>query len=495
MRKTPLLHFPRTRNVTAKLAGLVFLSAVGLLHSAMVIAQTPSAKAEPLVLESAARDDGAALVADAPPVPINAQPVVRILGDAVDPQLPFLGVDTERGDRVKHNLLRSPLHLELRSREGTTTATNALPCVVERGDRVVRYRIAIAPDATLIWEIATSQGQWQMKLKREGAATPRFAGVDIVLPLDPRTCATSIVAGQWSKDERFALPAIMSAPDLGQFHVTIQGDEKAEGSFIGQRGIFVGGEHGYWMNIAFHLSMPDERGVSLNFTPLILPTPANVDPELWRQARRGWFNLYQLSSKWPRPGGARGAPAGLIANNVLSDPVSSLLWYHGDQALLMPELAPGVRATDVLRHTIEFWLYDAIEPDGQVWYVAAEKYQMMDANPAILIAAWCYVDATGDLEWAKKHLPRLELIADYLAKRDIDDDGLVESVQSGNAGEKTRLGDTSIDTIASGHKNAWVNALVFRAWRCLADIERKVDRAEAAQHYQTLSDKLRAAYA
>lgn len=443
-------------------------------------------------LACAARDQTEPVATSSLPIPADAKPSVRILAGSTHPQLPFLGVDTERGDRVRHNLLRAPIHLKLLRNDGTNVDANTLPCTAERTNHSIRYKIVVSSDLTLNCEVAVGQGQWHMKFATSNTGRSPFSNIDVVFPLDPKTCATSIIAGEWSKEQRFALPAILSAPDLGQFYVTSEGPGKTDGSFIGQRGAYVGGPN--WIDLTFRVPFPSEQSQSLEFAPLVLPTPKGIEPERWRQARRGWFNLFQLASRWQRRGGARGAPAGIIANNVLSDPVSSLLWFHGDQALLLPELAPGVRATDVLRHTIEFWLNDAIEPDGQVWYVAAQKHQMMDANPAVLIAAWCYVEATGDLDWATKHRPRLELVADYLAKRDIDHDGLVESVQTGNAGANAFPGDTSIDTIYSGHKNAWVNALAFRAWRCLADIEQKLKRPDAAERYRSLSNKLRAAF-
>jgi hypothetical protein len=478
----------------------------GIVHAAIISSQftstlrafentadKSSSKHEPLVLKSTASDESAPVATNPPAVPGNANPAVRIVADAATPQLAFLGVDTERGERVAHNILRAPIHLLLRGDAGATTPLDELPCVVEHDDWSVRYRIKVADDVTLVWKISTGQGQFRMSFHKLGAGKSRFTGVDLVLPLEPKTCATSIISGQWFKNEEFALPAILSAPDLGQLYVNSHDNIKVDGSFVGERGSFFGRPNS--LDLTFRVGLTTDRGGWIDFSPLVLPTPKGIDQKLWRQARRGWFNMFQLSSHWQRPGNARGAPAGIIANNVLSDPVSSLLWFHGDQALLLPELAPGVRATDVLRHTIEFWLNEAVEPDGQVWYVAGQKYQMMDANPAVLIAAWCYVEATGDHKWAEKNLPRLELIADYLAGRDIDHDGLCESVQSGNAGANAFPGDTSIDTIFSGHKNAWVNALVFRAWRCLADIETKLHRSAVADRYRALSDKLRTAYA
>ena len=80
-----------------------------------------------------------------------------------------------------------------------------------------------------------------------------------------------------------------------------------------------------------------------------------------------------------------------------------------------------------------------------------------------------------------------------MEQRDVDGDGLIESEQSGNRGTGA-FGDTAWDTYSSGHKNAYVNALAYRAWRGLAALETKLGRAPQAAHYAALAEKLRAAF-
>jgi hypothetical protein len=118
---------------------------------------------------------------------------------------------------------------------------------------------------------------------------------------------------------------------------------------------------------------------------------------------------------------------------------------------------------------------------------------MMDSNPSVLIGAWCYVEASGDRPWLAARIDRLEFISRYTEKRDVDGDGLVESHQSGNRGTHT-FGDTAWDTYSSGHKNAYVNALVYRALRSMADLESQLGRKEKQAHYARLADRLKAVY-
>ncbi|MCR4414643.1 MAG: hypothetical protein NUV77_19675, partial [Thermoguttaceae bacterium] len=240
-------------------------------------------------------------------------------------------------------------------------------------------------------------------------------------------------------------------------------------------------------------------GVSdtLEFSPHVLLPPAGLaDVSLWAQARRGWFNIWQPSARWGDQGNPFSAPPGMLANNVISDPASCSLWFYADQAFWTPEVAPGVSVMPLVRRTIEFWLSGSrLRPTGEVvcyW----DYLNFLDANAGPLIAAWDYVEATGDREWLGKHLQKLERIADFLAKRDVDNDGLVEATQSGNRGALKQPARSCAwwDALNCGHKDAYCNALIYRAWRCLADLEKKVGRGEQQARYTQLADRLKAAY-
>lgn len=177
-----------------------------------------------------------------------------------------------------------------------------------------------------------------------------------------------------------------------------------------------------------------DKSCELQLTPVQLPAPKLLkDAALWRTVRRAWLNVFQPSAQWGDQGNPFSAPAGILANNVISDPVSCLISLYGDAALLMPEIAPGISVAPLVRRTVDWWLDARTRPSGEV--VAYWNHgDMLDANASPLIAAWDYVEATRDTDWLKKRIARLEVIADYLAQRDTDDDGLVESTHSGKAG-------------------------------------------------------------
>jgi len=87
-------------------------------------------------------------------------------------------------------------------------------------------------------------------------------------------------------------------------------------------------------------------------------------------------------------------------------------------------------------------------------------------------------------------------VADFLARRDVDGDGFVEATQSGNRGALVQPNRSCAwwDALNCGHKDGYTNALIYRAWRSLAALKRKVGRPEKAAEYARLADRLKAVY-
>jgi len=261
-----------------------------------------------------------------------------------------------------------------------------------------------------------------------------------------------------------------------------------------------------YVTVTFDLPVPrSDSAVNLRFAPVVLPMPDGYkDEKRWKAARRGWFNMIQQSCG--ASGGGKEV-VGVWANNVLSDPVSSVLYMLGDATLLVPDLAPGVSMPPILRRAVDYWIDYKTNRDGLVAYTAGgtpgsedetephDTQNVMDANPAVLIGAWCYVKASGDMDWLNRRIESLEFLSRYMEKRDKDGDGLIESKQSGNSGSRPpRDPDCAWDCYTTGHKNAYVNTLAYRAWQGLADLERRLGRAEQAKHYQQLAEQLKVSF-
>ena len=374
--------------------------------------------------------------------------------------LSFLSWDTEGGNRATQNLLRAGAALD--TEPGWEVRWTAQPA----GDTLnLRFECLEIPAAL--------------------SSRPRLR-----LPFDPRVTPVTVLPADWDEEGYLYLPAIVSAPDFGQMLLSCAPGEGVRGTLRGSRA-----EKTVDLFLDLPLTKPGDI-CELRLSPTYLPAPAPLeDTALWMLARRGWFGAFQCSAEWGDPGHAFSAPAGMLANNVISDPASCSLWFYADQAFFTPELAPGISAMALVRRTLDWWLEHKILPDGEMicyW----DKKNFLDANAGPIVAAWDYVESTGDLDWLRRQLSRIELLADYLARRDTDGDGLVEAHQSGNYGTLQQPGRSCAwwDALNCGHKDSYTNALTYRAWRCLADLEAKLGRTEQQSRYTTLAERLKAAY-
>lgn len=411
-----------------------------------------------------------------------------------------LGWDTEGTNRAGINLLKAPV--ELRMIKGNNVLNP--PASVETPDAgTVRYRFSLTEEKQIAWEITVQPDALRMQVSSDGDIAKEVDSLELVFPFEPATAVTCVISSNWTADGKFTVPAILSAPDLGQMLMAHTGQPDLKGRIEGSRSE-------RWVTVALELPI-SPQGVSscVEFTPVLLPIPAGfADEQLWKAARRGWFNLIQLSCG--ASGGSKNV-IGVWANNVLSDPVSSVLYMLVDATLVAPELAPGVSMPPILRRTVEYWIDHKTNEDGLIAYTArgtagreaasekegdpSQNQNVMDSNPSVLIGAWGYVKVSGDVEWLKGRIKDLEFISGYMERRDIDGDGLIESKQSGNSGSRPpRNPDCAWDCYTTGHKNAYVNTLAYRAWRGLAELENRLGRSEQGRRYQQKADQLRAAF-
>ncbi|MBZ5563663.1 MAG: hypothetical protein LAP13_14735 [Acidobacteriia bacterium] len=408
--------------------------------------------------------------------------VLRVEADAQRALVPVLSWDTEGGGRARTNLLRaqSPLNLRLRV-GGAWRSSQDFPVRKEAFAREgSRFHLTVAPGREFLWEIMPEANRLTMTVSRQGSGDAAAESLEMVFPFDPQVTPTTALPSAWSEDGKLVLPAVLSAPDFGQMLLS-------ETTHHGLRGRLEGNRQRHTVDLVLELpALRSGETCALELNPLSLPPPTGLkDTALWAQARRGWFNIWQLS-----------ASAGVLANNVISDPVSFSLWFHADLALWVPVVAPGISAMAQVKRSLEWWLDKRTRPSGEVigyWDLG----NFLDANPSLLIAAWDYVEATGDRDWLARRIERLEFVADFLARRDVDGDGLVEATQTGNRGTLRQPGRSCnwFDALNCGHKDGYTNALTYRAWRCLAELESLVARRKQQALYSRLADRLKAAYA
>jgi len=406
------------------------------------------------------------------------------------PGFSFLSWDTEGNVQTKLNLLRDGAGATFQV-ETNGKWVDGGPFVVGTNAADGSVDLGAGGKAALRWTARTNGSGMVWSLANKGSSGT-ISRIRITLPFNPRMAATTVLPSRWLPPDGFALPAVLSAADFGQLLIRQSGTPAVTGRFTGSRPKGV-------IDVAFEIPVPPAgETITLEFSPWQLPLPKGVDEATWKSIRRGWWNVYEPCvfgeglACFPT---AEKAPAGVLANNPISDPVSCLYAFIADHALLVNELAPGISAEYILRHSVEWWLDRRTDAAGTV-VGYAEIRDMLDAPPSILVAAWACTELSGDPQWAAARIAQLEKIAEYLASRDVDHDGILESPKSGNANtlHNPERGATAWDTINSGHKEMYVNTLAYRAFCCMADLEKRLKRTDKAERYAGLAGKLREAF-
>lgn len=436
----------------------------------------------------------------------TAEPVIKIAADAGAGGLSFLSWDTEGGSKAATNLLRtrSAVRVQRLSDGASGGGWQDVKAALRSGASGEGLTILDldAGGAALEWRIETphdAAGSFRSVLSVRDSGPDAPASLRLLFPFDPKVTPTTVLPAAWLDDGTFRLPAVVNAPDWGPMLLTEARGRTLVGRLEGSRTA---------KSVDLTLDLPPlstAEPVTLTFAPLLLPPPPGLPAAslpLWRAARRGWLNALQPCSRWGEQDKPFSAPPGILGNNVISDPASVSVWFYADQAFFLPDIAPGISVMPLVRRTVDYWLDKRMRrdaagrPTGEItgyWDYGG----FLDANASPLIAAWDYVESTGDLTWLALRIDRLELVADFLAGRDIDADGLVEATQSGepNALQQPNRSCAWWDALNCGHKDGYTNALIYRAWRSLADLERKLRRGEKAARFDRLADRLRAAYA
>ena len=427
-----------------------------------------------------------------PPLTVSdVKGAVRVEVDGSRPLISFLSWDTEGGNRVKTNLLRAKTSVGVRvSGNGQAQAARPAISTEATGAQDWRFIVSVSPESKIVAEVHAAGDRFSIRVAAAAGTKGRMPAMELVFPFDPRVTATTVLASEWKEDGTLRLPGIISAPDYGQMLVS-------DPLHRGLHARLEGSRDQQFVDLIIELpGLAAGETYNLEFGPARLDPPEGLeDVGMWQRARRGWFNVWQPSARWGEQDRPHSAPAGLLSNNVISDPVSFVLAFYADFALWTPLLPGGISAAAHVRSTLDWWIGHRMLPSGEVigyWDVA----NFLDANPSLLIAAWDYVEATGDKQWLAGRIERLEFLADFLAGRDIDHDGMVEATQSGNYGTLRDPARSSCwwDALNTGYKDGYSNALIYRAWRCLAELERQLGRSAPQQRYSQLADRLKAVY-
>jgi len=381
----------------------------------------------------------------------------------------FMSWDTEGGERFEQNLLRADAPFR--------TAVN-VDGSWQEAPAVLRFQCTDAP------------GGFDLTATPSLALPPGARAIRLVFAFDPAITPTTILPAEFGDDSAMLCPLIVSAPDFGQMLVRPAGTQRVATWLTGSRK-----PKGLEWTVEIPWN-PETPSATLEFRAAYLPQPPGLlDGARWETARRGWFNAFNLTSQWGDQNARFSAPAGILGNNVLSDPASVSVWMYADMMLFVPELPGGLSTGPYLRRTLDHWLDNRMRPDGNV--IGYWDYDtFIDSVPSLLISAWDYVEATRDTAWLERRMAALERAAAYALSRDVDQDGLIEAIPSGNRGSLVQSNRSScwFDAINFGWKDAYANALMYRAFCCFADLHARLERTERRAFWLDRALRLKEAY-
>ena len=421
----------------------------------------------------------------------------------------YFGLDSEETGRENTNLLSGPVmptwtEADTSSAQWLSTEKDGWICSIPRR----------SGKGSVTWTIRQEEEDLVWKLEYAGEGT--VENVRIALPINALLAAAVLIPAGLDPSNRGLGPWLLIAPDFG--HLLVEAE-----SPVAWFGINDGVRGGSSTNAPREGVDPQLRGqawldavklpaykpgklflqfaseaplgpghlVTLRFRPQELSMPEGIPAHTWKRIRRAYLTHWQPCGTWCGPERTM-----VLANNVLSDPASISLWFYAEPTVLYPQPLPEINLQKLLRRSLDYWLERGVSAQGHVNAFGNMYDLYVSAGACLLIAAWDYWVISQDAEWLKDRLPALHRMADYLLRRDVDGDGLVESYGSGNAGglRDPDRADIWFEMMNFGYKNTWTNALSYRAFLCLAAMLDAADHVRGAIHYRSRAAALREAY-
>ena len=357
------------------------------------------------------------------------------------------------------------------------------------GPSELRYR-ASRKDQTIEYSLKETEGRpaWSFTFSESGfvvrsAYSPNNSPRPLILNFSIDSHATLL--GILSDYGTIRLPAILHFPSHGSFRLTTE----AKGITLGYDALR-GSEN--FVQISFpaatvRLPELEYRLEIADIYPDSQKSRIEHDP-LYDAYRRDFLSILQIN---PR--------RRVLANNVASDPCAFTVFEYSMMAVQMPPLAEGLTALNILRQTLDRYVGE-MKGYGMKGYDEdpVRKYDFLDTYPSLVMATSDYVQASQDTAWLKRNYSVIKSWADKMIEFDRDDDGLMEYPLSGNSGswsEKMTVRPANWwDTIGFGHKDAYANALAYKAFNGMKELAHMAGHISDAETYKGRSEKLKTAY-
>ncbi len=161
-------------------------------------------------------------------------------------------------------------------------------------------------------------------------------------------------------------------------------------------------------------------------------------------------------------------------------------------------IVPGLPAIDLLRDSLERWLDGGpgYASGGMLaagpYHLAEDEYLMTGA--AGLLGAADFLEHSGSPEWLKRYGQQLSRQLTGMQRRDVDNDGIVESVFRRGISGEYQWATCFYDVISIGWKCTFSNALLYAALRKLDRVLHSFDRPDLATGLSAWADRLKESF-
>ena len=189
------------------------------------------------------------------------------------------------------------------------------------------------------------------------------------------------------------------------------------------------------------------------------------------------------------------ADTGTFSNNGGSMHCAGSLNPIGDIVRAVPRGRDGIDPVNALAWSIERWLSGApgygSGNSSRGDFTIADEYLMLASDGLHGLGRLLELVDPG---WLVNHRAGVDTVLDAMRARDTDGDGLIESrLRLGRSGEH-QWGTSWSDVVSFGWKDAWANAVLYRALRTISAGLKRLDRASRAADLDDWASRLRASY-
>lgn len=418
---------------------------------------------------------GSDCLADAPPAVSTKHLRVSLNPDV--PAFAELGVDSLGGGRF----LANPEFAPPEAGSGWR--------VRSRGENTWTYSLEIDGRAQDLWQVEIRARAIALRSRYADG----FPAADFELWFDQKANHATLLALPRDSRGDMSLPAVLHLPDQGSLRITGNG-----------RGLEFDSRRRQPREPANHVRVGFPAATAENAEIEYVLETAAIHPDLARLAgdplydgfRRNFLNIFQWQPRLRT-----------LANNSSSDVCGFVLYEYAEAAARAPELAPGLRAMDLIRLSVDRVLDGGLTygqpgykptaefPEAAPW---SGPHESLDHAPSVLWSACRDVEATGDRDWAARRYPQLVALAERMLTRDRDGDGLIEYEASGNSGSspgKARARPANWwDTINFGHEDAYSNAIAYRALRMMSALSASLGNTADAGRFASAAGALKNSY-